>query len=210
MDIDDIINNKHVKNITKILNDIGERIEGNLICDIDPDNYVISINKYKIKNLQYLCKNKKKIIEIGVNACHSLLLMLLINPTAEYLLFDLGNHNYTLPTFNYIKEQFPDTKINIIFGNSVETISKYIVDNPNDINSYDLIHLDGGHTEDVFSQDYFNSKKLISNKGIVIFDDYDMNNINNFINIKINENEIIELNDENIIKNNRHFIYLYL
>lgn len=145
-----------------------------------------------------------------MNACHSLLLMLIINPTAEYLLFDLGNHKYTLPTFNYIKEQFPDTKINIIFGNSIETISKYIRDSPNDINSYDLIHLDGGHTEDVFSQDYFNSKKLISNKGIVIFDDYDMGDIKNFIDRKINENEIIELNDENIIKNNRHFIYLYL
>lgn len=65
MDINDIINNNHIKNITKILNDVGERIEGNLICDIEPENYVISTNKYKIKNLQYLCKNKQKIIEIG-------------------------------------------------------------------------------------------------------------------------------------------------
>ena len=61
-----------------------------------------------------------------MNGCHSLLLMLLINPTAEYLLFDLGNHKYTLPALNYIKKQFVDTKINIILGNSVETISEYI------------------------------------------------------------------------------------
>lgn len=207
MDIDSIINNKHVQNITKILKNLDETIEGNLICDITPDNYVLSRNINKIKNLQYLCKNKKKIIEIGVNACHSLLLMLLINPTAEYLLFDLGNHKYTLPTFNYIKEQFPDTKIKMIFGNSIETISKYIRDNPNYLKSYDLIHLDGGHTEDVFSQDYMNSRKLIRDKGIIIFDDYNMPNIKNFIDGKINQNEIIELNDENIIKNSLHFIY---
>lgn len=209
MDINSILNNIHIKNITKILKDVGEDIEGNLICDISPDNYVINRNKNKIENLQYLCKKKKKIIEIGVNGCHSLLLMLLINPTAEYLLFDLGNHKYTLPTLNYIKEQFSETKINIIFGNSVETISEYIRDNENNIKSFDLIHLDGGHTEDIFSQDYINSKKLIINKGIIIFDDYDLPNIKNFIDRKIKENEIIELNDENIIKNNKHFIYSY-
>ena len=210
MDINSILNNIHIKNITKILKNVGERVEGNLICDIRPDNYVISGNESKIKNLQYLCKNKKKIIEIGVNGCHSLLLMLLINPNAEYLLFDLGNHKYTIPTLNYIKTQFPDTKINMIFGNSIETIPEYIRDNQNNINSFDLIHLDGGHTEDIFSQDYINSKKLIVNKGIIIFDDYNMHRIKDFINRKIKDNEIIELNDKNIIKNNKHFIYSYL
>lgn len=210
MDIINIINNNHIKNISEILMNVGERVEGNLICDITPYNYTVQTNIDKIKNLQYLCKDKKKIIEIGVNACHSLLLMLLINPNAEYLLFDLNNHKYTLPTINYIKKHFPDTKINIIFGNSCETISKYIIDNPNEIKSYNLIHLDGGHTEDVFSQDYMNTKKLICDKGIVIFDDYNMHAIKNFIDIKIKQNEIIEINDKNIIKNNLHFIYSYL
>tara|TARA_B100001057_G_C22493005_1_gene810974 strand:- start:6 stop:638 length:633 start_codon:yes stop_codon:yes gene_type:complete len=210
MNLNSILNNIHLKNLTKIIKDVGERVEGNLICDIRADNYVISKNESKIKNLQYLCKNKKKIIEIGVNGCHSLLLMLLINPNAEYLLFDLGNHKYTLPTLNYIKTQFPDTKINMIFGNSIETIPEYIRVNPSNMNSYDLIHLDGGHTEDIFSQDYINSKKLIMDKCIIIFDDYNMSNIRNFIHRKIKDNEIIELNDKNIIKNNRHFIYLYI
>ena len=145
-----------------------------------------------------------------MNGCHSLLIMLLINPTAEYLLFDLGNHKYTLPAFNYIKEQFPNTKINIIFGNSIETVPDYIRVNSDNLNSFDLIHIDGGHTKDIFSQDYMNSKKLIINKGIIIFDDYNINDIKNFINEKIKNNEIIELKDENIIKNNWHFIYSYL
>jgi hypothetical protein len=210
MDINSILNNLHVINITRILKDINKRVEGNLICNLKPDNYVISENESKIKNLQYLCKNKKKIIEIGVNACHSLLLMLLINPNAEYLLFDLGNHKYTIPTLNYVRTQFPDTKINIIFGNSIETIPKYIQDNQDSINSFDLIHLDGAHTENIFSQDYINSKKLIVNKGIIIFDDYNMHIIRKFINRKIKDNEIIELDDKNIIKNNKHFIYSYL
>ena len=98
----------------------------------------------------------------------------------------------------------------MILGNSTETISDYIQDNPNNINSFDLIHIDGGHTEDIFSQDYINSKKLIINNGIIIFDDYNLREIKNFINRKIKDNEIKELKDKNIIKNNRHFIYSYL
>ena len=60
MDIKSILNNIHLKNITKILKDVGKTIEGNLICDVRPDNYVTSKNESKIKNLQYLCKKKKK------------------------------------------------------------------------------------------------------------------------------------------------------
>lgn len=206
----DLIENKYIQGITNILENIGERVEGNLICDINPRNFTIQYNIHKIKNLQYLSKNKKKIIEIGVNACHSLLLMLIVNPDAEYLLFDLNVHKYTKPTIEYIKKEFPNTKIEIIYGNSTETIKKYILDNPTQLNSYDLIHLDGGHTEDIFSQDYNNSKKLIKDNGVIIFDDYDYNDIKNFINSKIKEKEIVEYNDTNIIQNDLHFIYKYL
>ncbi len=206
----DLIENKHIQGITNILEDIGERVEGNLICDINPRNFIIEHNIDKIRNLQYLSKNKKKIIEIGVNACHSLLLMLITNPDAEYLLFDLNIHKYTEPTIEYIKKEFPNTKINIIYGNSTETIKKYILDNQIQLKSYDLIHLDGGHTEDIFSQDYNNSKKLIKDNGVIIFDDYNYNDIKVFLRTKIKEKEIIEYTDKNIIYNDFHFIYKYL
>ena len=206
----DLVDNKYIQGITQILERVGERVEGNLICDISPRLWTIEKNIHKIQNLQYLCKNKKKIIEIGVNACHSLLLMLLINPDAEYLLFDLNNHKYTEHVIRYIKKEFPNTKINIIYGNSVETINKYMLYNPTQLSSYELIHLDGGHTEDIFSNDYNNVKKLITNNGIVIFDDYNMSNIKSFIHNKIIQKEIVEYNDKNIIKNNLHFIYNYL
>lgn len=206
----DLIENKYIQGITQILETVGERVEGNLMCDINPRSWTVDRNINKIKNLQYLCKNKSKIIEIGINACHSLLLMLLVNPDAEYLLFDLNNHKYTEPIIEYIKKEFSDTKITVIYGNSVETINKYILDNPTEINTYDLIHLDGGHTEDVFSHDYNNSKKLIIDDGIIIFDDYDLPSIKDFINNMIKQEEIVEYIDENVIKNHYHFIYKYL
>ena len=201
------MNNVHIKNITNILLEIGERIEGNLVCDITPTNWVYEHNIHKIKNIQSLCKDKKKIIEIGINACHSLILMLLENPTAEYLLFDLNIHSYTEPVINYVKKSFPTTSITVIYGNSVETISTYIKNHPDELHTYDLIHLDGGHTEDIFSMDYNHSRQLLISHGIVIFDDYDYPEIKKFIDKKIEQKEIIEYT--NVIKNSKHFIYTF-
>jgi hypothetical protein len=206
----DIVDNYHIQELTKILYYVGERIEGNLVCDITPTNWVIQSNIDKINNLQYLCKNKKKIIEIGVNACHSLLLMLLINPEAEYLLFDLNNHKYTEPAFNYIKSQFPNTKINIIFGDSTKTIHKFIFENQTELHSYDLIHIDGGHTIDIFPHDYNNSKQLIVENGVVVFDDYNYEEIYTFINKMIERKEIIEYTNSNVIRTPLQFVYTYL
>ena len=197
--------NTHIQNIEKILKDVGERVEGNLICDIDPSNYTIERNLAKIRNLQTLCRGGK-ICEIGVNAAHSLLLMLLVNPTAEYTLFDLGNHKYTRPCVEYIRTQFPDTKIEIIYGNSVETIARYIKENPAQLSTYDLCHLDGGHTQDIFSHDYANVKKLVKAGGVVIFDDYDLPEIRSFIDRKLAAKEIVEVVDD-LVKTGLHFIY---
>ena len=206
----ELIENEHVKNITNILEKIGERIEGNLMCDIEPSNWIIEGNINKIRNLQYLCKNKKKITEIGVNACHSLLIMLLENPTADYLLFDLNNHKYTEPTIDYVRKSFPNATIKIIYGNSVNTIGEYIAKNQDELNTYDLCHLDGGHTEDIFSVDYENMKKIMRKDSCVVFDDYNYEEIKNFIGKKLQQNEIKEHNDANIIKNDLHFIYQYV
>jgi len=206
MSYDDIVNNIHIKNIENILLSIGERVEGNLICDVTPNCYIINENIDKIRNLQHLVKNKKYICEIGVNACHSLILMLLINPFAEYLLFDLNFHRYTDPCINYIKQAFPQTKITAIYGNSIETVTKYSNEN-NTI--FDFVHIDGGHTHDVFSNDYENVKKMSNNDSLIAFDDYDYPDIFNFINEKVNQLEIIDAKDDNIIKNKHQFIYSY-
>ena len=205
----ELYNNIHILEIAKILKNINERIEGNLVCDIDPYNFIINNNILKIKNLQYLSKNKNKICEIGVNACHSLLIMLIENPNAKYLLFELNNHKYTEPCINYIKSQFPNTKITIIYGNSIETVNNYIKENQYELNTYDLCHIDGGHTEDIFLHDYNNINKLSKKHEPVIFDDYNMYDIKQFINKKINLNDIEKYNNININETDLHFIYTY-
>jgi hypothetical protein len=201
--------NQHIQNLQKILRNCGERIEGNLICDISADNYTIDNNIHKIYNLQQLAKGKSKICEIGINASHSLLLMLLVNPTAEYLLFDLNYHSYTEPCLKYIMSSFPNTKITTIFGDSVKTISQYIENHPFEINMYDFSHIDGGHLYEVFSKDFENIKILSKKTGVIIFDDFDLPDIKKFISHKVNTHEINEYKDPSLIPNHLQYIYTY-
>jgi tetratricopeptide (TPR) repeat protein len=196
---------QHFNNIETILNIVGESVEGNLICDITPNNYVIDSNQAKISNLHYLAKDKNKICEIGVNSGNSLLIMLDSNPNAEYLLFDLNNHKYTQPCIEYIKKQYPNTKITIIYGDSKETMPKFLEENPNEINTYDLIHIDGGHNDMEVQSDYLYSNKL--GCGQMIFDDYDYLNIQMFIDSEIKNNKIVKVKDSNLIDTKLHIVY---
>jgi hypothetical protein len=117
--------------------------------------------------------------------------MLLENPTAEYLLFDLNNHEYTEPCLEYIKSAFPDTVIRAVYGNSVETINTYICEHRDELHTYDLCHIDGGHTPDIFVVDYHNIKSLSKVGSPVIFDDYDINDIRDFIHAMVAEKNIV-------------------
>ena len=151
----------------------------------------------KITNIQKLAVGKATICEIGVNAGHSLLLMLMVNPTAAYTLFDLGYHKYTAPCVDYLQKAFPSAKIEIIYGNSVETVAKHE-------GLYDLVHIDGGHEPEIFEHDYNNVKRLA--KDLVIFDDFDYPKICTFLNYKIGAGEIEPVQESHTDK---HLIYRY-
>lgn len=202
----DKILQKHFDNISTILEKTGEHIEGNLICDITSKNIIIDSNKEKIKNIQKICRNKKKICEIGVNAGHSLLLMLNENPHAEYFLFDNNYHGYTEICLNYIKSAYPKTKINIIFGNSQITLPKFLIKNPEEINSFDFIHIDGGHDNQTVLSDFINTIKMINENGICIFDDYNYHNIETILKYYINHNLISPITDS-ICETKLHLVY---
>jgi predicted O-methyltransferase YrrM len=194
----------HISNIGDILNKIGERVEGNLICDISSDNLTDHINESKIHNLLKLSENKSKICEIGVNAGHSLLLMISTNPKAEYLIFDLNGHSYTKPCVEYIKNSYPYTKITEIYGDSNITLKQYV--DSNELYTFDLIHVDGGHETATVENDFTYTQQLLSKDGIVIFDDYNYGNIRNVIDHYVDKKVISEYTD-GVIKTDLHYIY---
>jgi predicted O-methyltransferase YrrM len=127
----------------------------------------------KTKNISNLVLNKniKNVMEIGFNSGFSALLMLISNPNMRISCFDLGEHRYTIPCYEKIKETFGD-RINITIGDSTKTLQTV-----ND--KYDLIHIDGGHSTEVADSDIINSYRLSVPRTILIMDDYDFPHLHN-------------------------------
>jgi predicted O-methyltransferase YrrM len=190
--------------IADILNNIGERVEGNLICDISSDNLTDDVNKNKIYNLMKLAEGKSKICEIGVNAGHSLLLMVSVNPTAEYLIFDLGGHAYTRPCVEYIKNAYPSTKITEVYGDSNVTLKNYI--ESNELHTFDLIHIDGGHETKTVENDFTCTQELLKKGGVVVFDDYNYHNIKEVVDYYRDRGIISEYKTD-MVETDLHYIY---
>jgi predicted O-methyltransferase YrrM len=194
----------HISNIAQILDSIGERVEGNLICDITSDNLVDSRNEAKIHNLLKLAVGKSTICEIGVNAGHSLLLMVSVNPTAEYLLFDLGGHAYTRPCVEYIKKAYPSTKITEVYGDSNITLRDYV--KANELNIFDMIHIDGGHETQTVMSDFIYTQFMLKQDGIVIFDDYNFGNIREVVDYYVQRQVITRYSSE-LVDTDLHYVY---
>lgn len=194
----------HIVNIAHILESIGEQVEGNLICDISPNNLTDKGNESKIYNLLKLSENKSKICEIGVNAGHSLLLMISTNPTAEYLIFDLNEHRYTKPCIEYIKTAYPSTKITEVYGDALLTLREYTKNNK--LHTFDLIHVDGGHGMHNVVSDFIYTQELLATDGIIVFDDYNYNNIRDVINYYVHR-QVITKYEEGLITTDLHYIY---
>jgi predicted O-methyltransferase YrrM/lipopolysaccharide biosynthesis glycosyltransferase len=160
------------KNLLPIIHNCGEKHEGNIFMLHHTTNYTdVFLNKSKnISNL-VLNKNIKSVMEIGFNSGFSTLLMLLTNPNICISCFDLGEHKYTMPCYEKLKETFGD-RINITLGDSTKTLQ-----NVND--NYDLIHIDGGHSTEVANSDIINSYRLSKQRTILIMNDYDFPNLHN-------------------------------
>jgi hypothetical protein len=188
---------KIIEELDKIIENSGESLEGNCYYawgdkTID-DVIIIQSLANKRFNYQRAILNKKYICEIGFNAGHSLLHMLLVNQDAEYTLFDLGEHLYSKPCLEYIQKLFPNTKIEIFWGDSRKTMVDYL-STPSH-KTFDFIHIDGGHTPEIYEKDWSNSYSLVKDEGIIIFDDTDLPIINSFVNDQIKKKLVYESSD---------------
>lgn len=169
----------HLARLHEIVVASGESLEGNCF-------YVHqTLNRFpelfpKQLNLYSCGKTATRICEIGFNAGHSALLMLLgcgvgltggvrPRPPLEFLIFDIGEHKYTRPALDYLATAFPHVRFTYAEGDSTKTMPEWIVGNPG--NTYDVIHVDGGHTEHCIKNDMMNADKMLNPGGILIVDD---------------------------------------
>tara|TARA_R110002073_G_scaffold323300_1_gene500610 strand:+ start:58 stop:657 length:600 start_codon:yes stop_codon:yes gene_type:complete len=155
-------------------------------------------------NLISLGEQCKTILEVGFNAGHSCGLMALKNKDIEFLIFDLGKHEYTQRCIEWFSENY---NITYIEGNSNKTIPLY---NSNKI--YALIHIDGGHGIKTCENDIRNCKKFADNKSLLLVDDINLKRINDLIDHMIASNYIeeVEMNSMHCKSNIYHKLFRYV
>jgi hypothetical protein len=136
-----------------------------------------------------------KICEIGFNAGHSTMLMLLGKDKAslDFTIFDIGHHSYTKPCLDFLKSQFSHVNFEYIEGDSTLTMPKWIEDNQTHLGLYDVVHVDGGHSEHCISNDMKNADLLVKKDGILIIDDTNMHHINMYVDTYISSGKYREM-----------------
>lgn len=169
-----------------IVEQCGELLEGNIFMIHHTTTYT-DLYQNKAKNICNLVLNQNitQVAEIGFNSGFSALLMLMTNPTLHLTCFDLGEHSYTVPCYQKIKETFGE-RINLIIGDSTKTL-------PQEVGVYDLIHIDGGHSTEVANLDIVNSLRLSKRGTILIMDDYDFDNLHHLWNTYIDTYKLPQL-----------------
>ncbi len=157
-----------------------------------PELYNKQLNLYWCGK-QTIVGESKKICEIGFNAGHSAMLMLLANTNkhVEFTIFDIGHHKYTKPCFEYMKQAFSHVQFEYVEGDSTVVMPDWIKLEIR--NTYDLVHVDGGHSEYCASNDMKNADSLLKPGGIMIIDDTDAPQINNLVDKYIASGKYAEL-----------------
>lgn len=188
--------NSYLKDIEQIVRESNCPLEGNsFYCHNTIDLYQELLPKQI--NLFWCGSQAQKICEIGFNAGHSALLMILGNKNLNNLhftIFDINHHPYTKTCYLYLKDKFPSVNFEFIAGDSIEKIPQYTLLYPECLGTFDLVHIDGGHSEDCIKNDILNSSKLTTEQGIIIVDDTDHNVINNYVDKYLDTKEYEELN----------------
>uniref|UniRef100_A0A6C0JKB7 Methyltransferase n=1 Tax=viral metagenome TaxID=1070528 RepID=A0A6C0JKB7_9ZZZZ len=185
----------YLEDLKKIIINSNSTLEGNCFY------YHESLNEFsdlysKQLNLFWCGKQAiNNICEIGFNAGHSTMLLLLgRNDTPlNFTIFDIGHHSYTKPSYEYIKSKFSHVNFEYVEGDSTITMPQWIIDHPELINKYDIVHVDGGHSEHCIFNDMKNTDLLVKKDGIVIIDDTNSCVINKFVDLYLSTGNYKEL-----------------
>ena len=186
----------YLDDLKKIIIDSKSSLEGNAFYFHNSLNLFSSLYS---KQLNLFWSGKQaitRICEIGFNAGHSTMLMLLGRNKApiEFTVFDIGHHPYTKPCLEYIKSKFQHVNFEYIEGDSTITMPTWINANTAYAGLYDVIHVDGGHSEHCITNDMKNADILVKKNGIVIIDDTNDYYINKCVDSYLSSGKYKEIN----------------
>lgn len=176
-------NSKHLDALLEIVSkthiDLNQPglLEGNCMYE----NCTLNLNPNYINkqiNLFSLSRDVSSVLEIGVNAGHSLLIFLVANPNSKIYAFDICSHPYTKPSVDYLNKAF-DNRITFFEGDSKKTIPLFYEKYKAVGKHIDLFHVDGEHGMGAH-QDFLNCYELSkdTNDSVIVWDDVEHHELN--------------------------------
>lgn len=182
---------------TKPINEITINyfdVENKLKSIADCSNTLIEGNTRGYIDKQYnigkLASRAINILEIGFNTGYSSAVILCSNMYSYLLVIDINSHKYVEPCYKYLENMFKGRIISL-FGDSKKVIPNLTYRNKN---TYDLIHIDGGHSLKVASSDLYGSVILLKRGGYIIFDDSHKPHLEKLLNSYVKAKIIKEVN----------------
>lgn len=158
-----------LKGLNEVVLKTGEPVEGNACYwDLELKTADQRMDARILKRRQTLCaaaKNASRVLEIGFNAGHGALLMLASNPGLEYWGVDIGRHDYTALAASHLTAS---DRCKVVIGDSARALP---VLRAEEVEPFDLIHVDGAHDLASAVADLLNARALLKQDGTVIVDD---------------------------------------
>lgn len=105
------------------------------------------------------------ILEVGVYLGHSLLILLLSNPTLQITCIDI-DPTFTPAAVKYLNDHFGN-RINLYMGDSQDVLSRET------LGSFDCIHIDADHRVEAVRKEFALTRRFASPNATFIFDDYE-------------------------------------
>lgn len=164
----------------ELLIENGDQLEGNCFY---LNKTFTQEEKLKNKQINLFSLSNKRVCEIGFNAGHSALLFLLSNQVEEFTIFDINQHPYTNLCYDYIRTLYNPT-FEFVEGDSTITIPKWIEETKK-YEYFDVVHVDGGHSLSVITNDFMNALKIVKKNGHIIIDDVQKEHINRLVDVYI-------------------------
>ena len=186
--------NIHANKLVQIAKETSEgTIEGNVFTHhLSFDLYFPGLKRRK--NIYTASLGHKFILEIGFNAGHSCLVMLLSNPESVVYAFDICEHLYVKPCLEYLHSVFGTHRIILYEGNSLDIIPITILPN-----KPTLFHIDGSHLYEFAAKDLENCYNIAEDGDVFILDDTNIIYLEHLWSSYINANKLVQFKDERLI-----------
>ena len=143
-----------LRELNRLVAASGERFEGNY-CHFH--EAVVSAatppdprRSWKREFLRQAAQPARSVLEVGFNAGHSSALILGCAGVRHVTAVDLGEHAYARDCARALETAYPGL-VSVLWGPSSDALPMLV--ETMDTTEFDLVHIDGGHGDDVFAAD---------------------------------------------------------